>query len=74
MYLCPRIGHSASSRERTNSLTGYANAQHKGRHTMGDKSPKSAQKQNSQKQAKLDQAKQVKQQAIFAKQSANKKK
>ena len=41
---------------------------------MGDKSPKSAQKQSSQKQAKLNQAKNEKQKAVFAKQSANKKK
>ena len=41
---------------------------------MGDKSPKSAQKQSSQKQAKLTQEKNEKQKAVFAKQSANKKK
>jgi len=41
---------------------------------MGDKSPKSVHKQSSQKQAKAQQSKQQKQQAVFAKQSANKKK
>jgi hypothetical protein len=41
---------------------------------MGDKSPKSAQKQSAQKQAKIEQEKQQKQKAIFAKQSANSKK
>jgi hypothetical protein len=41
---------------------------------MGDKSPKSVHKQTSQKQAKAEQSKQQKQQAVFAKQSANKKK
>jgi hypothetical protein len=40
---------------------------------MGDKSPKAVHKQSSQKQAKSDQLKQQKQQAVFAKQSANKK-
>ena len=40
---------------------------------MGDKSPKSIHKQSSQKQAKADQFKKAKQQAVFAKQSANKK-
>jgi hypothetical protein len=40
---------------------------------MGDKSPKSIHKQSSQKQAKADLAKNQKQQAVFAKQSANKK-
>ena len=40
---------------------------------MGDKSPKAVHKQSAQKQAKADQAKQQKQQAVFAKQSANKK-
>lgn len=41
---------------------------------MGDKSPKAAQKQSSQKNAKVEQAKQQKQKAVFAKQSANNKK
>jgi len=41
---------------------------------MGDKSPKSAQKQSQQKQAKVDQAKKQKQNDVFAKQSANNKK
>jgi len=45
-----------------------------GRYIMGDKSPKSAQKQSQQKQAKLDQAKKQKQSDLFAKQSANSKK
>jgi hypothetical protein len=40
---------------------------------MGDKSPKSAHKQSAQKQAKIEQEKQQKQKAVFAKQSANKK-
>jgi hypothetical protein len=40
---------------------------------MGDKSPKAVHKQSSQKQAKADRLKQQKQQAVFAKQSANKK-
>jgi hypothetical protein len=40
---------------------------------MGDKSPKSVHKQSSQKQAKVDKSKQQKQQAVFAKQSPNKK-
>jgi len=46
----------------------------KGISIMGDKSPKAVHKQSSQKQAKVDQAKQQKQQAVFAKQAANKKK
>jgi hypothetical protein len=41
---------------------------------MGDKSPKSVNKQASQKQAKASSANQKKQQAIAAKQAANKKK
>ena len=41
---------------------------------MGDKSPKAVNKQSSQKQAKANQAQQKKQQAVFAKQAANKKK
>lgn len=41
---------------------------------MGDKSPKAAQKNSSQKKAKIDESKQQKQKAIFAKQSANTKK
>jgi hypothetical protein len=41
---------------------------------MGDKSPKSTNKQASQKQAKASGAKQKKQQAIVAKQVAGKKK
>ena len=41
---------------------------------MGDKSPKSVNKHASQKQAKTSNAMQKKQQAIAAKQSANKKK
>jgi hypothetical protein len=41
---------------------------------MGDRSPKAVHKQASQKQVKADQSKQQKQQAVFAKQSANKKK
>ena len=41
---------------------------------MGDKSPKAVHKQSAQKQAKTDKSKQQKQQAVFAKQSANKKK
>ena len=41
---------------------------------MGDKSPKAVHKQSSQKQVKADKSKQQKQQAVFAKQSANKKK
>ena len=40
---------------------------------MGDKSPKAVHKQSSQKQAKTDQLKHQKQQAVFAKKSANKK-
>ena len=40
---------------------------------MGDKSPKAIHKQSSQKHAKTDKLKQQKQQAVFAKQSANKK-
>jgi hypothetical protein len=40
---------------------------------MGDKSPKAVHKQSSQKQTKVDQSRQQKQQAVFAKQSANKK-
>jgi hypothetical protein len=39
---------------------------------MGDKSPKAVHKQSSQKQAKTDKLKQQKQQAVYAKQSANK--
>jgi len=41
---------------------------------MGDRSPKAVHKQSAQKQAKADQSKQQKQQAVFAKQSAGKKK
>ncbi|MEI6083908.1 MAG: hypothetical protein WCS70_06360 [Verrucomicrobiota bacterium] len=41
---------------------------------MGDRSPKSVQKQSSQKQAKNDQSNKQKQAAAFAKQSAGKKK
>ena len=41
---------------------------------MGDKSPKSVSKHASQKQAKASTAMQKKQQAIAAKQAANKKK
>jgi hypothetical protein len=41
---------------------------------MGDKSPKSVSKHASQKQAKASSAMQQKQQAIAAKQAANKKK
>jgi len=41
---------------------------------MGDKSPKSVQKHSSQKQAKADQFKKAKQQAVFAKQPIGKKK
>jgi len=40
---------------------------------MGDKSPKAVHKQSSQKQSKADKSKQQKQQAVFAKQSGNKK-
>jgi hypothetical protein len=40
---------------------------------MGDKSPKAVHKQSSQKQVKTDKLRQQKQQAVFAKQSANKK-
>jgi hypothetical protein len=36
---------------------------------MGDKSPKSAQKQSKQNKAKADEAQKQKQKAIFAKQS-----
>jgi len=41
---------------------------------MGDRSPKSVNKQASQKQLKANTANQKKQQAISAKQAANKKK
>jgi len=41
---------------------------------MGDRSPKSVQKQSSQKQVKADQMKKAKQQAVFAKQPIGKKK
>lgn len=37
---------------------------------MGDRSPKAVHKQSSQKQAKADKEKQVKQQSVFAKQSS----
>jgi hypothetical protein len=40
---------------------------------MGDKNPKSVQKQNSQKNAKASSANQKKQQAVAAKQAAKKK-
>jgi hypothetical protein len=40
---------------------------------MGDKSPKAVHKQSSQKQAKVDKSVQQKKQAMFAKQSPNKK-
>jgi len=42
--------------------------------TMGDRSPKSVQKQASQKQAKSDRVDQRKQQEVAAKQAAGKKK
>jgi hypothetical protein len=42
--------------------------------TMGDKSPKSARKQASQKQIKVDQETRLKQSATAAKQVASKKK
>ena len=48
--------------------------QTKGRSIMGDRSPKSINKQSSQKQVKADQFKKAKQQAAFAKQSIGKKK
>ncbi len=41
---------------------------------MGDKSPKSMQKQSQQKKVKVDRDKEQKQKAIFAKQSGNLKK
>jgi hypothetical protein len=41
---------------------------------MGDRSPKANQKKSTQKQSKFDSADQKKKQAVFAKQSANKKK
>jgi hypothetical protein len=41
---------------------------------MGDKSPKSVSKHATQKQTKASSAKQKKQQAVAAKQAANKKK
>lgn len=41
---------------------------------MGDKSPKAVHKQSAQKQVKADDLQRQKQQAAFAKQSANKKK
>lgn len=47
--------------------------QAKGKTIMGDRSPKAVQKQAAQKQAKANSENQKKQQAIFAKQSANKK-
>jgi hypothetical protein len=40
---------------------------------MGDKSPKAVHKQSSQKQARTDKLRDQKQQAVFAKQSGNKK-
>ena len=45
----------------------------KGTATMGDKSPKAAKKQASQKQAKSDHADQMKRQAVAAKQVPGKK-
>ena len=41
---------------------------------MGDRSPKSNQKKTTQKQSKANSADQKKKEAVFAKQSANKKK
>ena len=41
---------------------------------MGDRSPKANQKKTTQKQSKADIAEQKKKQAVFEKQSANKKK
>ncbi len=41
---------------------------------MGDRSPKANQKKSTQKQSKASTADKAKQQAVFAKQSANKKK
>jgi hypothetical protein len=46
----------------------------KGNATMGDKSPKAAKKQASQKQSKSDRADQTKKQAVAAKQAPPKKK
>jgi len=49
------------------------NLQAKKQTIMGDKSPKAVQKQTTQKQNKTANANQKKQQAVTAKQSANKK-
>jgi len=56
----------------TTYATGKSTA--KKRNIMGDRSPKSNQKKSTQEQSKASSADQKKKQAVFAKQSANKKK
>jgi len=58
----------------TNMPAGEQTKSRKVRPIMGDRSPKSVNKQAAQKQAKANTANQNKQQAIAAKQAANKKK
>jgi hypothetical protein len=73
VYIPDRISHCPTICGGTNHSAGQISPQTKGRTIMGDKSPKAVHKQSSQKQAKVDKSKQQKQQAVFAKQSANKK-
>jgi len=73
VYISDRISHCPTICGGTDHSASKDNPQTKGRSIMGDKSPKAVHKQSSQKQAKTDQLRQQKQQAVFAKQSANKK-
>ena len=57
----------------TNYATGES-TRNKKSNVMGDRSPKANQKKSTQKQSKADSADQKKKQAVFEKQSANKKK
>jgi hypothetical protein len=68
-----RIGHCPTICGETNHSAGQITRSTKGESIMGDKSPKAVHKQSSQKQAKADKSEQQKKQAIFAKQSPNKK-
>jgi hypothetical protein len=73
VYIPDRISHCPIICGGTNHSASKNSPQTKGRSIMGDKSPKAVHKQSSQKQAKTDQLKHQKQQAVFAKKSANKK-
>jgi hypothetical protein len=73
VYIPDRISHCPHHLRRNQSFRRSNNPQTKGRSIMGDKSPKAVHKQSSQKQAKVDKSKRQKQQAVFEKQSGNKK-